>query len=189
MFWKKLRFITDKPLNTQEECIFRYNLMRTHKKIYGQEPFTILVLLTLGIKNYGTHIVLKCILTFTFRGLHRFQDWALKAVSAGSYESVVGVWVTMSLGTPWRRTYLTWDFKEVNCEKTKNKMSGSSRCRSKNKSGHVENSVFRLSKKNSHKMCYLIKIQIPQEVSAENELKLSSGIVEFNNANSAMEYK
>lgn len=38
-------------------------------------------------------------------------------------------------------------------------------------------------------MCYLIKIQIPQEVSTENELKLSSGIVEFNNANSAMEYK
>ena len=64
-------------------------------------------------------------------------------------------------------------------------MSGRSRNTGKSKPGPVENSASRLSQKNSHKICYMIKIQTQQEVSAENKLKLPSGILRINNANSA----
>lgn len=74
--------------------------------------------------------------------------------------------------------------KNWTVRRSKNKLSGSSRCKSKNKSGHVKNGVFTCQKR-TPQICYLIKIQIPWEVLRENELKLSSGIVEFNNTNSA----
>jgi hypothetical protein len=80
-------------------------------------------------------------------------------------------------------------FHKRSVRESKNKMNGSSRNRGKSKPGHVENSAFRLSKKNNHKMCYMIKILYQQEVAAENKLKLQGGILRISNANSAREYE